>query len=242
VARAHKQLADAAAEYKDRLAECDAKLEQAHQEANAARIDAASAHAAKMAAVDDTTRERETASQLRLELESARQAAQHAIADTAAARVELARTQAEAAAARRSAEVDRETAASLGHDLERFRHDRVVNTDVLSNDGLSAFPLGCGKDRGDGFDWLSYSTRRDDVLGEFPCARHAAVRGGSALSDTGCGLAAAMSDTPDENGHAMLASSVATVGGSGAGADGAVVAAIPEAFSFGAMPAFKRAV
>ena len=122
----------------------DAVVEQAQQEASAARMEAAAAVAAQQGSDADAARERDYAAQLRHELDAARrefddarqrlqaeidaahQATQQAIAEAAAVRVELATSRAEADSARRAAE-----------------HDRAGRVTTFSRNGLdvsSCFP------------------------------------------------------------------------------------------------------
>lgn len=146
---AEQNLAQTTADYQARLAERDAELERARQDAGAARLEVAAALAAQRAAEESAERERSTVAQLRGELdtarrnfdetrqqlqatvESARADAQQARAETATVRVELATTQAEAQAAMRAAEVDRTAVVTVTRDLERQRDESRAERDAL---------------------------------------------------------------------------------------------------------------
>ena len=69
VARAQEQLAPAEATHRHELSERDSQLDEAHEDASAARVEAASARAAQHAADEAAERERQTAAQLRRELD-----------------------------------------------------------------------------------------------------------------------------------------------------------------------------
>ncbi|WP_230589229.1 hypothetical protein [Mycobacterium kansasii] len=152
VARAHEQLATAQAEHRNELAQRDTQLDQARQDASAARLDAASAQAAQRAADEAAERERQIAAQLRRELDqtrrdteeerqrlqaqidSAREAAQQAAAETATLRADLAAACAEITAAQHAVEIEREAVASLNRALQRQRDDAHAERERLRND------------------------------------------------------------------------------------------------------------
>lgn len=149
IARVQDQLTAADNEHRQLLAERDAELQQARQDATNAQVDAAAARAAQEAADIAAGRERDTAAGLRVELdqarrdtdelrqrlqaelESARQATQRAATETAETRAELATAHAESAAAQRAVEVEREAVASLTRELDRHRTDAQAEREAL---------------------------------------------------------------------------------------------------------------